>query len=274
MDSFDLSLRILTCNLAVHCSDRASFELLTDGYSAFVLPPHRAFEPALTIDIDVDAQAGGWTMRCGDIAIYCRDSYDLIYEFEKYMTERVQLMRKDLFFVHGAALSIADSCVVISGKSGSGKSSLTWFMAHNGFDYLSDELSPVNPERLQVEPYPHAVCLKNAPLTKPELPSSTRYTEGTIHVPANELSLRSLDRPCPLSFLVFIDKLRHGQDLSWKQISRAECAARLYSNGLNHLSHPGDGLPVVATIGSNVPAFLVSGGTVEQRAHRVRMLFD
>ena len=213
-------------------------------------------------------------MRCDDLAVHCHDSYELIYKFEKDLTERVQLLRANLFFVHGAALAVAERCVIISGESGSGKSSLAWFMSHNGFDYLSDELAPVDPAVLHVEPYPHALCLKNKPLSEPALPDSTQYTDATFHVPAYELPTRALDRPCPLSFLVFIDGSLNGRDLVARAIGSAESAARLYSNGLNHLSHRGDGLPVVVDMASAVPSYLMSGGTVEERAQAIRDLFD
>ncbi len=213
-------------------------------------------------------------MRRDETAIHCQDSYNLIYEFEKDMTERVQLLRPDLFFIHGAALSVAERCVIISGESGSGKSSLAWFMSHNGFDYLSDELSPIDPAVLQVVPYPHALCLKNRPLSEPALPDSTQYTEVTLHVPAYELPMRALDRPCPLSVLIFIDGSLNGRDLVVRAIGGAESAARLYSNGLNQLSHQGDGLPTVVEMASGVSSYLISGGTVEERAQAIRNLFD
>ena len=274
MKSFELLLRVLSCDIAVRCGDEASSDLLRECYSAFLLPADAEFPPALRYDVSLTGHADGWTMRRDETAIRCSDSYDLIYEFEKDMTERVQLLRPDLFFIHGAALSVAERCVIISGASGSGKSSLAWFMGHNGFDYLSDELAPVDPAVLHVEPYPHALCLKNEPLSEPALPASTRYTDATIHVPAYEFSTRALDRPCPLSFLIFIDGSLNGRDLVVRAIGSAESAARLYSNGLNHLSHRGDGLPVVVDMARGVSSYLLSGGTVEERAQAIRDLFD
>ena len=274
MKSSEILLRVLSCDIAVRCADEASSDLLRECYSAFLLPADTEFLPALGYKVCLAGHANGWTMRCDETAIRCHDSYDLIYEFEKDMTERVQLLRPDLFFIHGAALSVAERCVIISGESGSGKSSLAWCMSHSGFDYLSDELAPVDPAVLHVEPYPHALVLKNTPLSEPALPASTQYTEATLHVPAYELSTRALDRPCPLSFLIFIDGSLNGRDLVVRTISSAESAARLYSNGLNQLAHRGHGLPVAVGIASGVSSYLMSGGTVEERAQAVRYLFD
>lgn len=52
----------------------------------------------------------------------------------------------------------------------------------------------------------------------------------------------TLDRPCPLSLLIFIGASMNGLNLAVRAISSSESAARLYSNGLNQLSHPRDGL--------------------------------
>lgn len=274
MKSPDFTLRVLRCDIAVRCGDQASRDLLRECYSAFLLPAEAESRPALHYDVSLSGHSDGWTLRSDETAIDCPNSYHLIYEFEKDMTQRVQLLRTDLFFIHGAALSVSDRCVVISGASGSGKSSLAWFMCHNGFDYLSDELAPVDPTLLNVEPYPHALCLKNKPLSEPALPASTQYTAATLHVPAHELSIHELERPCPLGMLVFIDGSSNGQDLEVRTISSAQSAAYLYSNGLNQLSHRGDGLPVAVGMASRVPSYLLSGGTVEDRAEAIRGLFD
>ena len=271
---FGFQLRVLNCDIAVRCGDEESSNLLRECYSAFLIPAETEFLPTLGYDVSLIDDANGWTLRCDETTIPCRDRNDLVYEFEKDMTVRVQLLRANLFFIHGAALSMAEHCVIISGESGSGKSSLAWFMVHNGFDYLSDELAPIDPDLLHVEPYPHALCLKNKPLSEPALPNSTQYTEATIHVPAYELPTRALDRPCPLSFLIFIDVSLHGMDLVVRAIGSAESAARLYSNGLNQLSHQDDGLPVVASMASGVSSYFMSGGTVEERAQAIRGLFD
>jgi hypothetical protein len=266
-------LRVLGCDVAVRCSDKSATRLLRECYSAFLIPGDAKSRPAVTYDVSLIGHASGWMLSCGETTIRCQDSYDLVYEFEKDMTERLQLLRNDLFFVHGAALSVAERCVIISGASGSGKSSLAWCLGHSGFEYLSDELAPIDPSASVVEPYPHALCLKTEPLCKPKLPDSTQYTTASIHVPAYELPTRALDRACPLSFLVFIDTVRDGRDLVVRGIGNAESAARLYSNGLNQLSHPGEGLPIAAAVTSTVPSYLMSGGTVENRAQAVRDLF-
>jgi hypothetical protein len=66
---------------------------------------HAEFRPSLSYDIQPDEGPDSWTLHCGESAVNCQDSYELVYEFEKDMTERVQLLRPELYFLHGAALA-------------------------------------------------------------------------------------------------------------------------------------------------------------------------
>lgn len=269
---FTCALRVFACDIGVHCHDRASFELLRECYSAFLGEPDSDSTSDLAYEISPSDDAGGWVLRFDGNPTNCPDSADLLYDFEKTMTMRLQILRADLFFVHAAVMSINDRCALISGASGSGKSSLAWTLSHMGFDYLSDELAPVDPARMQVEPYPHALCLKTKPVSGPSLPKSTIYTPVTMHVPAYELPNHPHERPCPIGVLVFIDHSRNGRNLEIAAISSAAASARLYSNGLNQLAHTGQGLPVATSIAANMPSYLISGGTVDERSLAIRDL--
>lgn len=272
MNACEFFLRVLSCDIALRCDDDVATSLLRECYSAFLLPENTVCQTQLKYDISRNENSAGWTIHCNGSIIHCDNRYDLIYYFEKDMTQRVQLLRANYFFIHAAALAMDERCVIISGESGSGKSSLAWFMCHSGHDYLSDELAPVDPGSGQVEPYPHALCLKDKPGSGPVLPVSTQYTELTIHVPAYELPTRAPDRPCPLSLLIFIGGPSFGGELITRTISSAEAAARIYSNGLNQLSHQHDGLPAVANMVRGVPSYLMLGGSVEERAQAVQDL--
>ena len=269
---FTCALRVLGCDIVIRCEDEASFELLRECYSAFLHEPDSDSILRFSCDISSSNNADGWVLRCEEDLIHCRSTSDLLYDFEKTLTLRLQRLRADLFFVHAAALSIEDRCVLISGASGSGKSTLAWSLCHTGFDYLSDELAPVHPAYMHVEPYPHALCLKTKPISGPSLPKSTIYTSATMHVPAYELPNHAHERACPIGNLVFIDSARNGRKLEMDAISSAEAAARLYANGLNQLAHTGSGLPVATSIARDVPSYFITGGTVEERNHAVQDL--
>ena len=132
---FDISLLVLECLFSVRCCDEASNTLIRTHYilrSLFQrMPAHKQTRANEIIAVD---NAGGWQLQDANATRNCRDPYQLAYEFEKTMTEQLQLLRPDLFFVHGAALSRSGQCVVVAGASGSGKSSIAWYLCDNGFE--------------------------------------------------------------------------------------------------------------------------------------------
>jgi energy-coupling factor transporter ATP-binding protein EcfA2 len=181
------------------------------------------------------------------------------------MTIWLQLSRSELFFIHACALSIDNRCIVIAGASGSGKSTLAWTLCQLGFNYLSDELAPIEPETMRVEPYPHALCMKTEPPGGAILPNSTLVTDATMHIPASELPMHPLEQPSRIGAFVFIESIKHDGALKVDSIGASEAAIRLYSNGLNQLAHSGDGLPTASRIAQRIPSFLFSEGSVEER---------
>lgn len=263
---------MLGCNVVVKCEDQASTKLIREAYSAFLNAPGPDLAETLRCRITRSDHNNGWDLLCETDVVQCPDTADLLYYFEKSMTLWIQSKRPELFFTHAASLSINDQCVVIVGASGSGKSSLAWSLGNLGFQYLSDELAPIHPTRMHVEPYPHALCLKTKPISGPSLPRSTIHTSATMHVPAYELMVHSIERPCQIGALVFIDSYRNGRSMELKAISSAEAGARLYANGLNQLAHIGDGLPAATRIAKSAPSISISGGTVEERSFAIRKL--
>lgn len=272
MKHLNCALRVFGHNVTVHSQDEASFGLLCESYSAFLQESNPDSKIDLRYRIDLSGDTDGWVIHCDGDVIDCRGTAAFLFEFEKDMTLRLQKLRTDLFFVHGAALSIDDRCVVISGESGSGKSTLAWSLCHQGFAYMSDELAPIHPTHMHVEPYPHALNLKTEPLTEPFLPKSTIRTSATMHVPAYELPEHAPEHPCLIGTMVFIDSCRNGRSLEINRIGSAEAAARLYANGLNQLAHIGDGLPAATRIARSVPAVFITGGTVEERSCAIKEL--
>ena len=253
-----LMLRVLGCRVRVACSDAQTANLVSRCYSAFL---HRAARPqGQTIDYSIeriDAESA-WRIRRDRVTYYCASSADLLYDFEKDLTIRLQHRRRTRFFVHGAVVSRHGVGAVIAGRSGAGKSTLCWALCHSGFSYLSDELAPIRPDTCTVEAYPHALCLKADPGDNYPLPPATVNAQATLHVPVecfpSPVELAATD----LGVVVFLE---NGAGTSGKAGARrlcpSEAAARLYANSLNQLSHPHAGLTAAAEIAAAVPSYLV-----------------
>jgi hypothetical protein len=202
-------------------------------------------------DFDVTRTAAGYTVFSRDTGESTHPDADtLLFHIDKDVTIWLQLERRDLFFVHAAAIARGSQVVVLTAPSGTGKSTFVLSLVENGCEYLSDELAPIDLHTLAVEPYPHALCLKSPPPAPFELPPNTVRCGRRYHVPLAGPS----DRVRTLAGLVFIrrDKERFEQ---LRPISAGSAAARLMANALNPLAHPGDGLDVAVTLSQAVPCF-------------------
>ncbi len=103
MKNFTCDLRVLGCGITVHCEDEASFGLLSECYSAFL---HESVSDSiinLRYDIAPSKGKDGWDMQWGGGLTHCHSTSTFLFEFEKNMTLRLQKLRTELFFVHGAA---------------------------------------------------------------------------------------------------------------------------------------------------------------------------
>jgi hypothetical protein len=66
------------------------------------------------------------------------------------------------FYFHAGVVATGESCILLPGSSGSGKSSLTLALTDKGFRYFSDEVALLEPETFRVLPVPLAICVKRS----------------------------------------------------------------------------------------------------------------
>ena len=176
--------------------------------------------------------------------------------FERELTVDLQLQRPDLFFLHAAALQFEGKCVLVAAPSGTGKSTLAWALVNEGFQYMSDELAPLDPDSLTVHPYPHALCLKAMPPGPYALPTSIVRTNRSFHVPTALLPLVASSDPVRVSAVVFLDRSEGKPQI--RSIRPAKTGSRLLQNALNSRAHPNYALPLVTRIAHSVSSYRLS----------------
>jgi len=244
--------KIFDVSVAVFCSDPDVYGWLVKGYGALASGDRSA---SLRYAAGKRAD-GSYYLDTAEGATHTAGSdSEFLYNFEKDLTLSLQAVRQDLYFIHGAALALAGQACLFVAPSGSGKSTTTWAALHHGFDYLSDELAPIDLAKKIIMPYPHALCLKAVPPAPFTLPAGTLYTERTIHVPTDCLPAQVNYDPVPLKAIFFVKYHPDRSEPLISPISHAEAAARLYANGLNQLMHEDSGLPGAVAICQDIPAF-------------------
>jgi hypothetical protein len=204
--------------------------------------------------------------RKGRNPLLAKDNGDLLYLVEKDLTVELQKLRRDLYFLHAAALAFRQHAVLLVAPSGGGKSTTTWGLLHHGFSYLSDELSPVDLNTMRIHSYPHAICLKREPPCAYPLPAHTLRTSRTLHVPVGELTV-------PWGFLrsiFFLDFCTETKRPVMHELSSGEAAARLYGQALNPLAHVDEGLLGAVEIAQSVPCVRVRFADLRQTCELIK----
>ncbi|MEP6942067.1 MAG: hypothetical protein ABI981_03990 [Betaproteobacteria bacterium] len=269
-----LALSILDQRVRVDCPDAELIEFVRANFGAMIDPDPAGpagNTPGLRYCIERSAEPTGYLLSpLGRGCVHEIDSADLLYALEKDITLELQRLRADLFFLHASAVAFQGRAVLIAAESGGGKSTTTWGLLHHGFDYLSDELSPVDIGSMQVFPYPHALCLKREPPPGYPLPTDVLNLGRTLHVPAQSLPGATVSGPCPV-VAVFV--LKYSPQLAVptvRALGASEASARLYVNALNPLAHPFHGLDAVVRIAETVPCFGVESAGLASTCALIR----
>jgi hypothetical protein len=217
-------------------------------------------DAALTFDIR--RLPSGYALSCnGQPAICTSGAGELLHELEKGICVALQTLRPDLFFLHAAALERNGNAYLLAGASGHGKSTTAWGLLHQGFGYLSDELSPIDLRTLSVFPYSHALCLKRRPPHAYPLADSDAMDLGcTIHVPVERLPSPAARSPAQLAGILFVRYRPEARGPSVRRLSAAEGGARAYACALNALAHRHHGVDATLALSERVPSWCVEAG--------------
>ena len=206
-----LTLKILNHEILLRCDDPIAARCLSANFAAMAMDESVAVaHPRITYSVRTGHDSYSLT-RSGKRRVEVANPGDLLYAIEKDLTVWLQRRRPDLYFLHAAVVEWHGRAIVLAADSGRGKSTTAWALLHHGFGYLSDELGPVDVGTLLVHPYPHALCLKQAPPDPSyALPEAALHLGRTIHVPVSHLPSRHCNEPLPLGAVLLVG---HAPDL-------------------------------------------------------------
>jgi hypothetical protein len=253
-----LCFEVLGRSVRIDCADSALRAVLAANYAAMAqLKEDGPFD--LHYHVWRNKQPPGFALSRPDAsASSAANPGDLLFLLERDLVVELQRRRPEFLFLHSAALDLRGKACLLVGESGAGKSTTTWALLHHDFHYLSDELSPIDVETLQVHGYPHALCLKERPPRSYSLPGDALDLGRTIHVPASAMPKAAIREPRPIAAL-FLVKYSSGLSApSLRALGAAEASAHLYVSALNTLAHPNRGLDAVVRLAENVPCFALA----------------
>lgn len=268
-----LFLTIFNKNLHI-CSESGYLcDLVTQNFGVFIVSDEKDSSYDFHYELKVDEAKNNFEIiRNKSFSLHSQDVGLFIYQLEKDITVEIQYLCKELFFMHGAALEKNGELVLLTGRSGAGKSTTTWGLLNNGFNYLSDELAPINLDTMHVSPYPHAVCLKSHPPQYP-LPEDTLKTTRTMHVPVDLLPCKAHLESFPLTKVLIVEYSAENTLPELTKLSQAAACMNIYSNGLNQLAHDNDGLAAASKIAARCDCYLLAAAKLEDTCELIDTLF-
>jgi hypothetical protein len=236
----------------IHCHDHETAALVRSVFGGLLASsPPAQWKASKHYDIEHDGTGRFRLVESGGAEATFDGRDSLLFHLDKSITITLQEQRPDLYFLHAAAVALDDRVAALAAPAGTGKSTIALALLANQFAYLSDELTPIEPETLRVHPYPRALCLK-APLPEGyRLPQGTLDTGSRFHVPVDVLGSAG-GRPLPLGAIFFLKRQRTQAPVC---LSAAEGAAFVMANALNLAAHPSDGLDVAIRLSRTVPCF-------------------
>lgn len=169
-----------------------------------------------------------------------------------YVRDRVQLhfirARSDLLWLHAGAVARETKCLLISGPSGGGKSTLTTLLCERGWQLLSDELAPVRLDTLEVLPFPQQPIRRIYPGRDVSGQEALMLDRETVQVP--DVSVHR--DTASISGVVF-PVFRGGSRAELVVLPPGEAALELVRNCTNFVDHKAVAVDAVSQLARAVP---------------------
>lgn len=180
---------------------------------------------------------------------------------------------------HSAALSRRGHGLLLPGQSGAGKSSLTAWLACNGFDYLSDELSFIAAGSFTIEAFTRPINIKHRGLQAvcdalDFDPACGWHSDLCVLIPPSCLQTDNQRQPAELELLLF-PRFQPGSRLLLTKLSKARAGLLLMECLINARILDGHGFGETARIARHVPAYSLEYGHFDQlQGDEMRMLLE
>jgi hypothetical protein len=180
--------------------------------------------------------------------------------------------------IHAAALCRDDAGIIMPGKSGAGKSSLTTWLLGRGFSYLTDELVFIPRNSLLIEAFTRPINIKSHGVGAISRyfdfeanKSNTLASRHVTMIPHRLLNPHTASGPAELSMIMF----PHHQldsELDLQRLTKAQVGLSLMECLVNARNLDGHGFQEATRVAREVPAYSLTYGRFDQLENELDVL--
>ncbi len=174
--------------------------------------------------------------------------------------------------IHAAAIAYQGCGCVLAGSSGCGKSTLAAALTSRGWQYLCDELALIEPETLEVHPFPKALCIKVGGFEAIRR-MNLSFAGGEHHVKGSkgrvayinplEVGPDTIGGPSPIRFVALL-RYAPGMAPRVRRIPHAQAAFGLARHALNRDAHRDRTISILSDLVRNAECYIVESGPIEE----------
>lgn len=197
----------------------------------------------------------------GDVLAYA------IWDMHSFVAK----VTRDYVLLHAGAVSRDGRIMLLPAQRDAGKSTTVSALLTEGFAYLSDELGAIDPITAQAFPFAKRITLDQESLAyfpgvEERLQDRTGLsaTLGQRYVRPEDLGAE-IGTAGPVGWIVFIGAGRDGPP-RLERISAASAVAELARNAFNLHVYGGDGALLLSNLARKADAYILEGGSPNERA--------
>jgi HprK-related kinase A len=199
---------------------------------------------------------------------------------EMGMNLQIALGERHYLLLHAATVEKGGKALILTGESGSGKSTMSAVLMSQGWRLLGDEFALVDPVTGMVHPFPRPISLKNAGVEAlGGLVKDSRFgpllrdtPKGDLqHLKPDAASIAAMDEPARPALLLFP---AYGHDKATRPVGQGEVFVRLTQASTNYTALGERGFTTLTSLVRSVPAHAIDYPDTKTGVRLVEQLWD
>ncbi len=169
-----------------------------------------------------------------------------------------------LLWLHAACAARGSRAVVFAGNRGSGKSTLAALLPSMGWQYLSDDVTPVEMPSLSAVPFPETPSMRLGGPAHLDEPEVLLLTKATVELSVTQIA----QAPVGIAALVFPTYVA-GADTAMERLGAGRAAAALLQQCLDLPNHEKETVECVGRLLTQAPAWRITYSAAHEAARLV-----